>query len=82
MSKQWHGGKGSKRRNSNEEAYADGWELAFGKPEPKVKARKAQPKHSVTKVHEDKTKYNRRTKNNKQLMHEEKVFNYKYFIED
>ena len=73
-SKQWHGGKGSKRRNSNEEAYADGWELAFGKPEPRVKARKAQPKHSITQVHKDKTKYNRRTKNNAQLMHEEKVF--------
>ena len=56
MSKQWHGGKGSKRRNSNEEAYADGWELAFGKPEPKVKARKAQPKHSVTQIHKDKSK--------------------------
>ena len=26
----WHGGKGSKRRNSNEEAYADNWEKIFG----------------------------------------------------
>ena len=25
------GGKGSARRNSNEEAYADNWELIFGK---------------------------------------------------
>ena len=55
-SKQWHGGKGSKRRNSNEELYADNWEKIFGKPEPKVKARKAQPKHSVTQIHKDKSK--------------------------
>ena len=26
----WHGGKGSKRRNSNEELYADNWEKIFG----------------------------------------------------
>tara|TARA_B100000900_G_scaffold391275_1_gene385746 strand:+ start:1145 stop:1363 length:219 start_codon:yes stop_codon:yes gene_type:complete len=55
-SKQWHGGKGSKRRNSNEELYADNWEKIFGKPEPKVKARKAQPKHSATQIHKDKSK--------------------------
>ena len=54
--KQWHGGKGSKRRNSNEEAYADGWELAFGKKKPEIKARKAQPDHSVTLIHRDKSK--------------------------
>ena len=54
--KQWHGGKGSKRRNSNEQLYSDNWEKIFGKPEPKVKARKAQPSHSVTRVHKDKTK--------------------------
>ena len=35
--KQWHGGKGSTRRNSNEDAYADGWELAFGKKKPEIK---------------------------------------------
>jgi hypothetical protein len=56
MSKQWHGGKGSKRRNSNEEAYADGWELAFGKKKPEVKARKAQPSHSITQIHTDTSK--------------------------
>ena len=55
-SKQWHGGKGSKRRNSNEDAYADGWELAFGKKKPEVKARKAQPSHSITQIHKDKSK--------------------------
>ena len=51
--KQWHGGKGSKRRNSNEDAYADGWELAFGKKKPEIKARKEQPSHSITQIHKD-----------------------------
>ena len=58
--KQWHGGKGSKRRNSNEEAYADGWELAFGKKKPVVKVRKETPSHGASQVHSDKTKYNRK----------------------
>ncbi len=31
MSKQWHGGKGSKRRNSDESKYADNWDLIWGK---------------------------------------------------
>lgn len=56
----WHGGKGSKRRNSNEEAYSDGWELAFGKKKPVVKVRKETPNHGASKVHSDKTKYNRK----------------------
>ena len=54
--KQWHGGKGSKRRNSDEELYADNWEKIFGKKKPMVKARKAQPSHSITQVHKDKSK--------------------------
>lgn len=29
----WHGGKGSARRNSNEKAYQDNWEAIFGKRE-------------------------------------------------
>jgi hypothetical protein len=56
MGKQWHGGKGSKRRNSNEEAYADGWELAFGKKKPEIKVRKEQPAHSITQMHTDTSK--------------------------
>ena len=56
----WHGVKGSKRRNSNEEAYADGWELAFGKKKPVVKVRKETPSHGASQVHSDKTKYNRK----------------------
>ena len=30
-SDQWHGGKGSYRRNENKEAYSDGWDAIFGK---------------------------------------------------
>jgi len=26
----WHGGKGSKRRKSNEKAYSDNWDKIFG----------------------------------------------------
>jgi len=31
MTKQWHGGKGSQRRNSNNKAYADNWDKIFNK---------------------------------------------------
>ena len=27
----WHGGKGSQRRNTNDKAYADNWDKIFGK---------------------------------------------------
>ena len=57
---QWHGGKGSKRRNSNEKLYSDNWEKIFGKPEPKIKEHKKTPPHGLTQVHKDKTKYNRK----------------------
>ena len=56
----WHGGKGSKRRPEKDGAYQDQWEKVFGKPEPKVKEHKKTPRHGVTKVHRDKTKYNRK----------------------
>jgi len=56
MTKQWHGGKGSKRRNSDEQSYADNWERIFGKKEPEIKSRKVTPKHGISKVHSDKTK--------------------------
>ena len=39
----WHGGKGSKRRNSDEKLYADNWEKIFGKKEPELKVRKKTP---------------------------------------
>ena len=56
----WHGGKGSKRRPEKEGAYQDQWEKIFGKPEPKVKEHKKTPRHGVTQVHKDKTKYDRK----------------------
>lgn len=59
-SKQWHGGKGDKPRGVDQKKYADGWDLAFGKKKPEIKARKKQPKHSVTQVHKDKSKYDRK----------------------
>jgi len=31
MTKQWHGGKGSQRRNSNNKAYADNYDKIFNK---------------------------------------------------
>lgn len=31
MTDQWHGGKGSKRRKSDENKYADNWDRIFGK---------------------------------------------------
>ena len=54
--KQWHGGKGSKRRNSNDEAYADNWDKIFGKKKPEISVRKATPTHATTQIHRDKTK--------------------------
>jgi hypothetical protein len=56
----WHGGKGSKRRNSDEKLYADNWEKIFGKKEPELKVRKKTPSQGATLVHSDKTKYNRK----------------------
>ena len=56
----WHGGKGSKRRNSDEKLYADNWEKIFGKKEPELKVRKKTPSQGATQIHSDKTKYNRK----------------------
>ena len=52
----WHGGKGSKRRNSDEDLYASNWEKIFGKKKPLIKSRKETPSHASTQVHKDKTK--------------------------
>ena len=60
MANQWHGGKGSKRRDSNESAFADNWDAIFGK-KVEVKTRKVTPSHGLTQVQTDKTKYNRKT---------------------
>jgi hypothetical protein len=61
MGKQWHGGKGDKPRGSNDSAYASGWELAFGKKKPEIKARKKTPEQASSKVHRDKKNDYKRT---------------------
>tara|TARA_B100001113_G_C21089688_1_gene613757 strand:+ start:1382 stop:1594 length:213 start_codon:yes stop_codon:yes gene_type:complete len=43
-------------KTSGQKVYADNWEKIFGKPEPVIKSRKAQPKHSLSQVHKDKSK--------------------------
>jgi len=59
MSK-WHGGKGSGRRTTaNNAAYDEGWEKIFSKKDgtkPDIKVRKQTPSHGATKVHVDKKK--------------------------
>ena len=55
MTGKWHGGKGSKYREiKNKEQFDSEWDRIF--------ARKKTPKHGATKVHVDKTKYNRKNK--------------------
>ena len=53
-------GKGSKRRPENFNQLSNEWDRIFNGLKktdfPNVKARKAQPKHSVTKVHRDRSK--------------------------
>ena len=51
--KQWHGGKGSKRRNSDDTLYADNWEKIFGQKKPEISVRKETPKHAQSKIHKD-----------------------------
>ena len=40
----WHGGKGSQRRNSNEKAYRDNWDEIFGKTRANVNTKKGDDK--------------------------------------
>lgn len=51
-------GKGSEPRpGSYSQEYKDNWERIFG---DKAKARKKTPAHAKSKVHQDKTKYDRK----------------------
>ena len=43
----WHGGKGSGRRNSNEQAYRDNWDEIFGKTRANINTRNKE-KHNGT----------------------------------
>ena len=59
MSK-WHGGKGSGRRTTaNNAAYDEGFERIFGKKKPDIKVRKQTPSHGATQVHKNKKKPSR-----------------------
>jgi hypothetical protein len=40
----WHGGKGSGRRGSDDKKYADNWDIIFGK---KDKAKKDKNEHKT-----------------------------------
>ena len=35
----WHGGKGSTRRGSDDKKYSENWEKIFGKPRPNINTR-------------------------------------------
>ena len=56
----WHGGKGSKRRPEDFNRLSNEWDRIFNGLKktdfPDVKARKAQPQHSITQIHKDRTK--------------------------
>ena len=41
----WHGGKGSGRRNSNEQAYRDNWDIIFGPTRANVNTRNKDSKN-------------------------------------
>lgn len=41
----WHGGKGSGRRGTDEKKYADNWEAIFGKARPNVSTRNKEVKN-------------------------------------
>lgn len=45
-----------KTRTGGQQQYADNWEKIFGKKKEEVKARKVQPKQSMSKIHKDKSK--------------------------
>ena len=42
----WHGGKGSGRRSSQDDSkYSDNWETIFGKPRPNISTRDKEVKN-------------------------------------
>ena len=44
------GGKGSARRNANDQAYADNWEKIFGKPRENINTRNKETKNGKNKT--------------------------------
>jgi hypothetical protein len=43
----WHGGKGSGRRGSDDKKYADNWEQIFGKPRDNINSRESGDKNGT-----------------------------------
>jgi len=64
-------GKGSKQRprSVSKDKFDSNWDSIFSK-KIKIKVRKETPKHGLTSVHPDKTKYNR-SKINREVMQEQ-----------
>ena len=44
----WHGGKGSGRRGSDDKKYGDNWEAIFGKPRQNINTRNKEVKNGET----------------------------------
>lgn len=43
----WHGGKGSGRRGSDDKKYSDNWEKIFGKPRSNINTRQTGDKNGT-----------------------------------
>lgn len=56
----WHGGKGSKQRTTNTQKFNDNYDKIFGK-KADIKTRKVTPDHGGSKVHNDESKYDRKS---------------------
>ena len=62
---EWHGGKGSKRRTSNEKSFSDNWDKIF-REDKDMKGKTNPVKKNMDKLHKpsthiDKSKYDRKS---------------------
>lgn len=46
----WHGGKGSTPRGTDQQKYADNWEAIFGKTRPNINTRNKENKNGKHKT--------------------------------
>ena len=46
----WHGGKGSTPRGTDQQKYADNWETIFGKPRENINTRGKETKNGKHKT--------------------------------
>ena len=66
---EWHGGKGSKRRTSNEKSFSDNWDKIF-REDKDMKGKTNPVKKNMDKLHKpsthiDKSKYDRKSESEK-----------------